>query len=91
MVGGREAHLRAASVTGRDRRLSRGSAASARPRAPLRVPGGGVAAHPGLISLAGAVGSATGLSLRSLRAFKIFFRAAGDLQPAAPALPFFAR
>jgi hypothetical protein len=33
--------------------------------------------HPDLISLAGAVGSATGLSLRSPRAFKIFFRAAG--------------
>jgi len=36
------------------------------------VPGGGSAAYPGLFSLAGAAGSATGLSLRSLRTAKIF-------------------
>jgi len=43
--------------------------------------------YPGLFSLAGAVGSATGLSLRSLRTPKIFSRAAGLLLvPASPPL-----
>jgi hypothetical protein len=37
-------------------------------------PATGFAAHPCLITLAGAVGSATGLSLRSLRESKIFSR-----------------
>jgi hypothetical protein len=35
-------------------------------------------AYSGLFSLAGAVGSATGLSLRSPRTVKIFFRDAGN-------------
>jgi len=48
-------------------------------------PVAGSAAHSDLFSLAGAVGSATGLSLRSPQAFKIFFRAAGRLVPASPA------
>jgi hypothetical protein len=45
-------------------------------------PGASPAAEPvaysGLFSLAGAVGSATGLSLRSPRTVKIFFRDAGN-------------
>ena len=49
-------------------------------------------AYPGLFSLAGAVGSATGLSLRSPRAVKIFFRAAGTFRAGyAGAASFFAR
>jgi hypothetical protein len=49
-------------------------------------------AYPGLFSLAGAVGSATGLSLRSPRAVKIFFRDAGGFGAGeAGALSFFAR
>ena len=47
--------------------------------------------YSGLFSLAGAVGSATGLSLRSLRAFKIFSRDAGDPAGFAGTVPSFAR
>jgi hypothetical protein len=46
-------------------------------------------ACPGLISFAGAVGTATGLSLRSPRTVKIFFRDAGTTVPAAPAMALF--
>jgi len=57
-----------------------------------RSPVAGPAAYPGLFSLAGAVGSATGLSLRSPRAVKIFFRAAGTLGAgSAGTVLFFAR
>jgi len=53
----------------------------------LQVSGAGSAAYPGLFNLAGAVGRATGLSLRSLRTAKIFSGAAGLLLvPASPAL-----
>ena len=51
---------------------------------PGASPAAGPAAYSGLFSLAGAVGSATGLSLRSPRTVKIFFRDAGN-PPAAPA------
>jgi hypothetical protein len=55
-------------------------------------PAVGSAVSPGLIGFAGAVVSATGLSLRSPRAVKIFFRDAGLRVPASPALSFlFAR
>ena len=57
-------------------RSTRGPSAvvtSVLPVALRRSPVAGSTAYPGLISLAGAVGSATGLSLRSPRPFKIFF------------------
>ena len=57
-----------------------------------RSPAAGPAAYPGLFSLAGAVGNATGLPLRSPRAVKIFFRAAGTFRAGyAGAASFFAR
>ena len=61
-------------------------------RASSRVPGGEVRGVPGSSSFAAAAGSATGLSLRSPRAFKIFSRTrAPFVVPAAPALLSFAR
>ena len=57
-----------------------------------RSPAAGPVAYPGLFSLAGAVGSATGLSLRSPRAVKIFFRDAGGFGAGdAGTVLFFAR
>jgi hypothetical protein len=57
-----------------------------------RSPAAGPVAYSGELSLAGAVGSATGLSLRSPRAVKIFFRAAGGFGAGeAGAVLFFAR
>jgi hypothetical protein len=47
--------------------------------------------YSGLFSLAGAVRSATGLSLRSPQTVKIFFRDAGNPAGFAGTVPFFAR
>jgi len=61
-----------------------------------KVPSGGVTAYPDLISFAGAVGSSTGLSLRSPRPFQDLFLAENILtnrvgqlpsRPIAPAGP----
>jgi hypothetical protein len=57
-----------------------------------RPPAAEPVVYPGEFSLAGAVGRATGLSLRSPRTVKIFFRDAGGFGAGeAGALSFFAR
>ena len=62
------------------------------PRVPPGAsPAAGPMVYPGLFSLAGAVGSATGLSLRSPQTAKIFFRDAGNPAGCAGTAPFFAR
>ena len=58
---------------------------------PGASPAAGPVVYSGLFSLAGAVGSATGLSLRSPRAVKIFFRDAGNPAGCAGTVLFFAR